>query len=649
MTYAGDSELSEPIRQRVEETYHQSQQLAADGKTQEATLGCEFVLRLDPLYEPARELLNRLQIGDEPVPPESAGLADAPDDVADAREADFQLASPAFSSASPAAPSSASSASSASGLDLRSEFADLLERRDFRTLLSLAEEHRSTVVGDLMLAAQVGMASERLEAEPYLRTFVEGAERAHRAGRDEEARALIEKARALDPSHPALPPERPKSGFVDSNDRIRELLEEGQRAVDRSDYQGAIDSWSRIFLIDIDHSEATRRIEMARRLKAESERKIEEAFHEGVAQWELGATDKAREQFEKVLALAPTHVGAKDYLERLDSREAVANTFAAGPQPSGDEEIPVPPDSLAFARRRAPQQRHDDEPVVAEDAELVFDDEPPPTREKPATTVEGKRGNRRFATLAGLGALLLLAAFAALYLKRDVFFPNSDQPLPVAQIDVLARARKMHAAGQSEMAMASLRRVSPEDAQYAEAQALIAQWEAPAVVEEVPAGPSVDQLALRDELVLRAQRLRENREYLRAATHYAAAAKIAPLEAPDQLLQEEIRQRLAGLEDQIRLFEQGDWEFVVPELWRLHTANPEDKDVVRLMVDSYYNLGVRDLQRGDSPAAVEKFERAAELDAADPDVVRLLRFGQVYSERPADLLYRIFVKYLPFR
>ena len=139
------------------------------------------------------------------------------------------------------------------------------------------------------------------------------------------------------------------------------------------------------------------------------------------------------------------------------------------------------------------------------------------------------------------------------------------------------------------------------NAQYAEAQVLIAQWEAPAVEEEeTPAAPTADQLALRNELVARAQRLRENREYLRASPHYAAAAKIAPLEAPDDLLQEEIRQRLAGLEGQIKLFQQGDWEFVLPELWRLHRANPDDKDIVRLMVDSYYNLGLRDLhhQRG---------------------------------------------------
>ena len=184
--------------------------------------------------------------------------------------------------------------------------------------------------------------------------------------------------------------------------------------------------------------------------------------------------------------------------------------------------------------------------------------------------------------------------------------------------------------------------------QYAEAQALIAQWETPAEPEE-PSGPSEEELAARDALVASAHAAKDNREYLVANERYDEAAKIAPLDDQDQLLHEEVKQRLADLASQIELFEQGDWEFVLPELWKLHMANPDDKDVVKLMVDSYFNLGVRDLQRGDTPAASEKFVRAQELDPTDGEVERLLRFSRVYGERPADLMYRIFVKYMPFR
>src|SRR5207237_7197557 len=57
----------------------------------------------------------------------------------------------------------------------------------------------------------------------------------------------------------------------ESDPRVRALLDEGQKAFDAGDLQGSIDAWSRIFLIDIDHQEASRRIDQARKLKAESE------------------------------------------------------------------------------------------------------------------------------------------------------------------------------------------------------------------------------------------------------------------------------------------------------------------------------------------------------------------------------------------
>ena len=67
------------------------------------------------------------------------------------------------------------------------------------------------------------------------------------------------------------------------------------------------------------------------------------------------------------------------------------------------------------------------------------------------------------------------------------------------------------------------------------------------------------------------------------------------------------------------------------------------------MVDSYFNLGVRELQRKDAASAISNFKEAQELSADDPELSRLIEFAETYQDRPDDLLYRIFVKYLPFR
>ncbi|MDH3402037.1 MAG: hypothetical protein OES32_16020 [Acidobacteriota bacterium] len=659
MTYPGDSKLSEEIRQRVESTFAQSRQLASQGKVLEATLGCEFILKLDPLFEPARELLRQLESGGAAG---GAGAEEAASEPAGGRDAD-SAAAPGADLGTDLGADLGVDLGTDLGLDgldepdepavdLSREFEDLLERRDFRTLLGLAEDNSGRVGADPGLRGMVAAATERLEAEPYVRSFLAAAEKAQREGRSADAATAIEKARALDPSHPGLPRTLQAREVDEPNERIAELLAEGQQALERGKYQDAIDSWSRIFLIDIDHVEANSRIQEARRLKAESQRQLEEAFHEGVSLWELGTTDKAREQFEKVLAIDPSHLRAQDYLRRMDAAEvaaAPAGTPSGAPSgamdtASGDVEVFAPPDL------EPPSE--DLEPAPA-----------PPSR--PAGGGERRRAagpaaaprlgrqllaNRRFLALASLGVLVLAAVFGWLYLKRDDLFPNSDAAAPVAQVDALERARRLHAAGRTAMALTQLEQLPSDHPQYAEAQGLIAQWRAPVEEEpNEPAGPTAADLARRDELVSRGHEARQGREYLRAEEYYARAEQIAPLAEEDRLLRTEVGQRLAGLEAQIELFRQGDWEFVLPDLWQLHAANPEDKDVVRLMVDSYFNLGVRDLQRGDAPAAAAKLERAVELDPSDAEVERLLRFSRVYSERPADLLYRIFVKYLPFR
>jgi len=93
----------------------------------------------------------------------------------------------------------------------------------------------------------------------------------------------------------------------------------------------------------------------------------------------------------------------------------------------------------------------------------------------------------------------------------------------------------------------------------------------------------------------------------------------------------------------------GNFESALPDLWRLLEANPEDRDVRSLLVTSYYNLGVRDLQRGDAAGAAEQFQEAVQLDPSDSELQRHLLFAQSYAERSKDLLYQIYVKYIPFR
>ena len=200
------------------------------------------------------------------------------------------------------------------------------------------------------------------------------------------------------------------------------------------------------------------------------------------------------------------------------------------------------------------------------------------------------------------------------------------------------------------MAINILRRLPPGNERYAEAQTLIASWETGDRQEEEPTNePSEEILALRAELLTRAGQAFSGGENLLTLGLLEQASDIQPLSEDEEALRAKATVALDVLKEERALFDQGDWEYALPTLWRMYETNPENPDVIRLMMDSYYNLGLRDLQRGDAKSALEKFDEAIELSGGDADLDRLAEFAAAYSQRSADMLYRIFVKYQRFR
>ncbi|MFY9826389.1 MAG: hypothetical protein WAM82_33810, partial [Thermoanaerobaculia bacterium] len=517
MNYSGNPSLSSEVKQRILSTFEQTLELARNGNRQEALLGCDFVLRMDPQFEPARVLQERLRTSSGPVSVQDLQAAAAPPDPF----ADLDSLSLDLPDLLPASLPGLAGTPASSGA-LRGELQSLLDQRRFQELLTRAQKEQAALAADPELQRIAGEAQERMEAEPYVLKFVGAARQALQAGQTDEVGRLLDKARALDSSHPGIaeiehargaspvahwtasgpaapvppPPEfvippplqtsaMPTSlasggGDSESDRRIHELLDEGQVAYDAGDPQGAIDAWSRIFLIDIDHREASRRIEAARKLKAESERQVEEIFHDGVAHLEAGDLGAARQAFERVLEIQPGYFAAREYLQQLDAgnvprprpagtRETTRETYAepapppvATPLPAAGrdlkEEILVPPEPPDEAK---PERR--------------------PARKAPAGRRDPKRARRLFLVVGGIVLVIALAAAGFLFEKKDQFFPNSQPeatatPAPAAA-DPIARAQRLNKAGKTDRALTVLHGIAPNDPHYAEAQKLIAQWE----------------------------------------------------------------------------------------------------------------------------------------------------------------------------
>jgi tetratricopeptide (TPR) repeat protein len=220
-------------------------------------------------------------------------------------------------------------------------------------------------------------------------------------------------------------------------------------------------------------------------------------------------------------------------------------------------------------------------------------------------------------------------------------------------VDPIARATRLHEAGRTAMAINQLRRLPPTDPLYEEAQALISQWEAsgqqPEAAEAGSEAPSPEALGRRAELVAEAEQALGRGENLAALDALDAAAAVAPLDEPEAALRSTAEAALAPLAAALDLYRDGQYERALPQLWRLREEEQDNLDLRRLIVDSYYNLAVRDLQRGDAKGAAGKLREALELVENDPELERHLRFAETYEKRNKDLLYRIYVKYLPLR
>src|SRR5262245_3463444 len=139
--------------------------------------------------------------------------------------------------------------------------------------------------------------------------------------------------------------------------RIEQLLLSGLDYYFGGDYEQAINVWTRVAFLERGHGRARAYIERARGALAERQRESEQSLHQGIAAYEAGDLQQARDLLTRAVEQGGANDAALVFLQRLGHLDTVAasparehqTTRAAPPRRRPNERATRPTDWLVTA------------------------------------------------------------------------------------------------------------------------------------------------------------------------------------------------------------------------------------------------------------------------------------------------------------
>ncbi|MFN2634406.1 MAG: hypothetical protein ABR610_13415, partial [Thermoanaerobaculia bacterium] len=439
----------------------------------------------------------------------------------------------------------------------------------------------------------------------------------------------------------ALESLEPEEDSAAGEREIAGLLRQGDDAARRGERQQAIEVWSRIFLIDINNSEAVNRIEKARQEMAEGNRKISDGLKNGREAYERGDLPGARELFLEVLAVDENEPTARFYLDRIQAE--MANPGAAG----GEE-----------ADAYAPQA---DVPGSAGSPAAVSAPAGAPRR-----TVRFPVSRKILAMVGAFAVLVLVLVYVLVWRaprpKATAAAPATvaaPGPAPAGSAGSLARAQQLLGAGKIGEARLELRRIPPSSPDHEAAQRMITDLgksgaPGPAVVaiEGAPpaaAAPASEADAEPARMRIAAERALKDKRYIEALKTFSQAAPAFKNDPTFAQSMGVAAEKVTALTPAVKLYNEGEYETAIPVLWRIFQEDRDNQDARTYLLRAYYNQGVTQLQNGLYPKAIQSFGEALTIDPADAEAIRHRKFAERYLKTDLDLMGRIYVRHLNHR
>ena len=413
--------------------------------------------------------------------------------------------------------------------------------------------------------------------------------------------------------------------------KISKYLQEGDAAFERGDYQKAIDLWSRIFLIDVTNDEASARIEKARARRVETDRKVEDLIAAGTQAYDRGDQATARAKFEEALKMDPTNFTASDYLERLTS-----GVEPTPPPPGAIPSVPSTPQNDLFAEEFEQTPEGEEVPGARPRQR--------PSRAEAVSYAPAAKPKTMMYVIVGVVVLVLAAAG---YFGFSLLTGGDDDIDVSRTAQAFTEAQTLASRGQYDGAISLLSAVKPEDPQYDRALAMIADLQkkkAQAAALQTPVNP-----AAFGDLVARAQAAYANNDYATAKQLYERAAQIEALPPNLKAQYDAAAKQVARTQTASVLFKEGNYREALTALEAMQLQDPQNANIRQMIAHAHFNLGQVALERERTQEAITHFDQVLAVNPSDEMARRSRDLAARYNNEAKDLLYKIYVKYLPLR
>jgi tetratricopeptide (TPR) repeat protein len=180
IAYPGNPGLPKEVREKILSTFRHSLNLYKAGKGEDCAVGCEFILKMDPRFVPARRLLDKAR-----DPGASTDIAELESYVAETLTPMEKLGSTAPDKLL---------------ISAIEAYAD----RDFDRAIENSNRVLSVLPGNKDAREILEKATRKKELQPHVDNFRQRALFALESGQKDEAKRNFERMRSLDPEHPEV-------------------------------------------------------------------------------------------------------------------------------------------------------------------------------------------------------------------------------------------------------------------------------------------------------------------------------------------------------------------------------------------------------------------------------------------------------------